>query len=741
MKNISERAVSGFDMKKLGRFISLIMVSMMVLTVPCISYALESEPFELPADETVMTVDTQAEADTSDADESEEMSEDTADVEEHPDADEEDPEEIDEESGEEQEDPTPFMDEDTDITEADAEASALAETKTEVTVADSLEELAAESEKADTEAFFTIDASRKKTDEELATEELDNDVADILSGRGSSSKKQDQISDVLEDSGFYQTEEGRGSRINVTSEFAYCRLRLSAGKKKKINAYGAYKAVFYEDYYLLSYESEEATKTAYEALKAEYGEDAVLVDAPLRLNAADTSSASGWGTEFMGMDFQKAKTSAENDVIVAVIDTGVTASHEIFRDTAFVGAYDFVNKKEGSAKDDHGHGTSVAGIIAESTPSNVRIMPLKVLDSKGNGSAANLLMAIEYAEENDADIINLSMGDYVSESSFSYYEKLFSQYSSLIICSSGNDGKDLDRDDCNEFPGELDSTVCVGSIDSEGKRSSFSNYGSALDFAAPGSRLSVARLSGYATQSGTSFAAPYITAAAALKKAEYPDLDNDNITDILCNISEDLGDKGKDRYFGHGCPVFEKSADRISGGDISTAFISGFDPELVYTGDELTQSPVVVLRDTVLSEGTDYTIEYSDNIDAGEAIMTIVGTGDYSGSISRKFKIAKASNGLKVSAVTVKIKRSKLKDDALTIARAKLIKMSGEQGSVEFEKASGSAKLKIAKATGDVTVKKGTGKGSYKIRVKVTASGDENYKAATKYVTVKVKIS
>ena len=149
---------------------------------------------------------------------------------------------------------------------------------TEVTVVDSVIELSEESDAAyDNDAFFTIDAT-KDDSADLATDEVSENVADILSGDGSTAEKQNEIIDALEDSGLYRAEESGKSKIDVTSKFAYQRLKLIAARESEISAYGATKAVYFEGSYLLSYDSIEATMQAYDALVAEYGSDAVFID-------------------------------------------------------------------------------------------------------------------------------------------------------------------------------------------------------------------------------------------------------------------------------------------------------------------------------------------------------------------------------------------------------------------------------------------------------------------------------
>ena len=103
--------------------------------------------------------------------------------------------------------------------------------------------------------------------------------------------------------------------------------------------------------------------------------------------------------------------------VVAVIDTGVTKVGDL-ADTKFVPGYNFVANNT-NADDDHGHGTHVAGTIAESTNNKIgvagvaygaTIMPLKVLSARGSGSMGGIAQAIRWAADHGANVINMSLG-------------------------------------------------------------------------------------------------------------------------------------------------------------------------------------------------------------------------------------------------------------------------------------------------------------------------------------------
>ena len=161
---------------------------------------------------------------------------------------------------------------------------------------------------------------------------------------------------------------------------------------------------------------------------------------------------------------------------------------------------------------------------------------------------------------------------------------------------------------------------------------------------------------------------------------------------------------------------------------------------MTYTGKTLKPSLSVKYAGTKMKSNRDYKISYSNNVKAGTAKVKITGIGKISGSVTKTFKIAKAKNPLTVKTATTSIKASKVKNKAQTLTDA--IKVTKKEGAVTFTKvANGSSKnLTINKKSGKIKIAKGAKKGTYKIKVKVKAAGNKNYKDLTKTITVIVKV-
>ena len=162
-----------------------------------------------------------------------------------------------------------------------------------------------------------------------------------------------------------------------------------------------------------------------------------------------------------------------------------------------------------------------------------------------------------------------------------------------------------------------------------------------------------------------------------------------------------------------------------------------------FTYNAKVQKPAIVsIGGRNLIEGVDYTVQFSaaSPKKVGTYTMTIVATGNYTGTTKATYKINKAANPLKIKAKTAKVKFSKLKNKAQRLAVTKVIKFTKKgQGTLTYAKKSGNKKITINKKTGKVTIKKGLKKGTYKVKVKVKAKGNANYKASA-YKTVTFKI-
>ena len=237
-------------------------------------------------------------------------------------------------------------------------------------------------------------------------------------------------------------------------------------------------------------------------------------------------------------------------VTVAVIDTGVSKVPDL-KSTKFVAGYDFVKNKD-DASDDHGHGTHVAGTIAQSTNNGygvagiayeASIMPLKVLSASGGGTVADIAEAIKFAADNNADVINMSLGGGGASSMMEEAIKYAHDKGVVVIAAAGNEGRNS-----SSYPARYPSVISVAATNPAGDKTSYSNFGAGVDLAAPGGEgmnksgsiwqntinpnPDAPEESVFAGFQGTSMAAPHVAGVAALVRSTGID-SPDEVRDIL----------------------------------------------------------------------------------------------------------------------------------------------------------------------------------------------------------------
>ncbi len=195
-------------------------------------------------------------------------------------------------------------------------------------------------------------------------------------------------------------------------------------------------------------------------------------------------------------------------VVVAVIDSGMDESHEIFKDVPLETGWNTISD-DSTMLDDVGHGTHIAGIIASNAP-GVSIAPYKIVDSKG-GKLSNVLEAFSKAIEDKVNVVNASFGlgtaSYALET---LIEKAYDQ-GIIVVSAAGNSGKDT-----GFYPAGYAQTIAVGSVDAGGHELASSNFGSWVDVAAYGYRVkSSLPENKYGYKTGTSQSTAFVSAAVA----------------------------------------------------------------------------------------------------------------------------------------------------------------------------------------------------------------------------------
>ncbi len=260
---------------------------------------------------------------------------------------------------------------------------------------------------------------------------------------------------------------------------------------------------------------------------------------------------------------------------VCVIDTGIDYNHTDLKDN-YKGGYDFHND-DADPIDDNGHGTHCAGTIAaEDNDKGVigvapeaHIYALKAIGANGTGEDVNAIKAIEWAIENNIQVISMSWSlDNESQACHDVCDAAYN-HGIVLVAAAGNSGDEHPDDDV-VFPARYDSVIAVAATDINDNRASWSSDGPEVELAAPGVNIySTYKNGGYASGDGTSMSCPHVAGTTALilktKPGSYDangntEWDSIEIKRKLRGTADDLGAVGKDNYFGYGLVNASKAA-------------------------------------------------------------------------------------------------------------------------------------------------------------------------------------
>lgn len=232
-------------------------------------------------------------------------------------------------------------------------------------------------------------------------------------------------------------------------------------------------------------------------------------------------------------------TSTAIGVKIAVIDTGISTGHP---DLKVAGGANIITPKK-SYNDDNGHGSHVAGIIAALSNSvgvvgagyNANLYAVKVLNANGSGYLSDVIGGIQWSVNNSIRLANMSLGSSTNSQSLKDAVTAAGQAGLIMVAAAGNDsgGPVI-------YPAAYPEVIAVTALTSSDTFASFSNKGPEVDVIAPGvSIFSTYKGTDYATLSGTSMAAPHVTAACGLKLALSSSLTPSQMLDAL-RASSDL---------------------------------------------------------------------------------------------------------------------------------------------------------------------------------------------------------
>ena len=349
----------------------------------------------------------------------------------------------------------------------------------------------------------------------------------------------------------------------------------------------------------------------------------------------DEELINSWGVNRIGAGIVHDLGNRGAGVKIAIMDSGVDYEHPdlIGRFDTDLKGCDFVNGDD-DPMDDNGHGTHVAGTVAAEdngvgvvgVAPEANLYALKVLNEKGIGDFSDVILALQWCEENDIQVTNNSYGS--SGDPGDTLKAAFDNSASagvLHVASAGNSGNPPARGDNVGYPAAYDSVIAVAATDQNDERARWSSTGSDVELSAPGVAINSTLLDGgYGEKSGTSMASPHVAGVASLVWANLANSNwtNDEVRAQLQNTADDLGATGKDDMYGYGL--------------VNAAEAVGISPETGAIEGKVTDADnnIAIVGATVVVEGTtlsattkdsgDYTI---DNVPVGDYTVTALADG------------------------------------------------------------------------------------------------------------------
>jgi thermitase len=248
-------------------------------------------------------------------------------------------------------------------------------------------------------------------------------------------------------------------------------------------------------------------------------------------------------------------------IVIAILDTGVSSNHPDL-DGKLLPGFNALNGG-GDSEDDEGHGTYVAGVAAAQANNGegiagvcwgCQILPVKVLNARGQGSDATIATGIRWAADNGARIISMSLGGDEDNPVLRDAVRYAHGKGVLLIAASGNG--QVEQQNRPNYPAAYPEVVAVAATDGTAV-TGFATTGDYIDVTAPGvgvwsTAIDFNGRPTYEAQNGTSAACPHVAGVAGLMLSVRPDLTNDQLAALLTRSADDVGPPGKDPVNGYG---------------------------------------------------------------------------------------------------------------------------------------------------------------------------------------------
>lgn len=284
------------------------------------------------------------------------------------------------------------------------------------------------------------------------------------------------------------------------------------------------------------------------SLYNEYSTDSTF-DNSSTVSTNDTKYSSQYGLNVTKTNRAWAITKGSTNVLIGVIDSGINNGHgDLANQVNTSLSKNFFNSTS-PFLDVNGHGTGVAGIIGAQTNNslavagvcwNTNLVSLKCFNVFGKSNISNIIEAIEYANNNNIKLLNCSFYTPESDIDSSNYNALRSaiiNYSGLIVAIAGNN---TGSEKCYPASYALNNIISVAASDESDGLTSFSGYGETVNLAAPGINIYTTQLYSINQCDGTSFAAPFVTGAAALIMSINPNLTPYQIKNYILTTTDPI---------------------------------------------------------------------------------------------------------------------------------------------------------------------------------------------------------
>ena len=285
---------------------------------------------------------------------------------------------------------------------------------------------------------------------------------------------------------------------------------------------------------------------------------------------ASYESEERWYEAPLGLEVVRRKGVTGEGVRVGIVDSGIFREHEEFEGVRILDGANYcvseASAARGDVSDSVGHGTFVAGLIAAARNGkgiaglapDVELVPLKAFESR-NGAISNIAAAIYDAVDTwHCQVLNLSLGVTQDYATLRDAVEYAAGQGVLMVAAAGNlssGGEHREDGDPLNYPAACPQVIGVGAVSVNLVAASFSFRNESVEVCAPGQNMrgpSTAGISRYTSGYGTSYAAPLVTAAAALALSIHPGMTLDEFRNFLQQTARDLGPEGYDTAYGNG---------------------------------------------------------------------------------------------------------------------------------------------------------------------------------------------